>query len=751
MPWRHQDSSVADPPPIGVCAEDIRWLCKNVTDLRLVHLAMLYAVGLTTIWKHAGHHPIFKDGEGTVATSMCQFLKFPMAGGVRVGKGTALAANEVITQHTTPPLPSGSQIPKKLDHQKVVEVKNERVLAMKRKAKAAKDRCYALSDIDRDAEYALFKLLQMGTVAKYQNEFEMLIKRVTIPESLLKSFYISELKLDLQRLLFRSNPKTLDDAFSLALAVEAHFTDLQLLEILRSYPSNLGEAFFRARITEARFEDENNQAVDNNVGDQEDPDVKNKQENQDDPNIAILDKVLEESILHTSDKVEVVSTSMVATYEEHGCQDGFCMVATYEEHGCQDGLKHVTTKSHAGKKGDLDAITSKRGPPDHILLSIFLKGATIPIQPKSGRINRAVGKRAAAEGASQRTKRKKTTTLSFALSDSEADESNRSGSGTHHSASPLNTIIPNEGKLATGLILEPVNQTEEDTDQPLDNVEDTTEVNSSLSEHSPQFKQSNPSNEDTRTLRSPRAHIHASGSTGSSFRRDAGLPEPFVPAWNLTTDSILNDAESCRDMMINLVTPVVRSQQSRLSDCQALPRSWFELGQGALAQIDILLTETQNQLLDTVRSQNQLFEDHKALQQVHLGCVRKEADLTEKLVAVEKARDDLLDRDQERERRAHKAVGGGSCFQNILLDRGRRHSALSNMVQRLLLLSSDEYKKSLSDVFNLAIAAGCYPYVEKLVESFRLLSGDLQNMWPKGIGPTLNGNAASASNAADAE
>ncbi|GJR14126.1 hypothetical protein Tco_0796778 [Tanacetum coccineum] len=77
---------------------------------------------------------------------------------------------------------------------------------------------------DQDAEYALSKLLQMGTVEDYQREFEMLIKRVTIPESLLKSFYISGLKLDLQCLLLRSNPKT------------------------------LGEDFFKARITEARFE-----------------------------------------------------------------------------------------------------------------------------------------------------------------------------------------------------------------------------------------------------------------------------------------------------------------------------------------------------------------------------------------------------------------------------------------------------------------------------------------------------------------
>ncbi|GKD99983.1 hypothetical protein Tco_1387967, partial [Tanacetum coccineum] len=112
-----------------------------------------------------------------------------------------------------------------------------------------------------------------------------------------------------------------------------------------------------------------------------------------------------------------------------------------------------------------------------------------------------------------------------------------------------------------------------------------------------------------------------------------------------------------------------------------------------------------------------------------------------------------------------------------------------NYVRQLLptvfhSLSSDEYKKSLSDVFNLAITAGwsegvkaacseeeaeaflattvdydpackttfmsefdslfnkSYLYVEKLVESFRLPLGDLQNMWPEGTRPTLSGNAA---------
>ncbi|GKD05793.1 hypothetical protein Tco_1180767 [Tanacetum coccineum] len=110
---------------------------------------------------------------------------------------------------------------------------------------------------DRDAKDALYKLLQMGTVAEYQNEFEMLINRVTgISESLHKTFYISGLKSALQCALLRSNPTTLGEAFSLALATEARFTDLQLWELLRSNPTTLGETFFKARITETRFEDE---------------------------------------------------------------------------------------------------------------------------------------------------------------------------------------------------------------------------------------------------------------------------------------------------------------------------------------------------------------------------------------------------------------------------------------------------------------------------------------------------------------
>ncbi|GJT77781.1 retrotransposon gag protein [Tanacetum coccineum] len=80
----------------------------------------------------------------------------------------------------------------------------------------------ALGGSDRNAKYELSKLLQMGTVAEYQDEFEKLINRVTgISESLLTSFYISGLKLTLSIELLRARPTTLGEAFSLARIIEA--------------------------------------------------------------------------------------------------------------------------------------------------------------------------------------------------------------------------------------------------------------------------------------------------------------------------------------------------------------------------------------------------------------------------------------------------------------------------------------------------------------------------------------------------
>ncbi|GJX34450.1 reverse transcriptase [Tanacetum coccineum] len=72
----------------------------------------------------------------------------------------------------------------------------------------------------------LLKLLQLSTVEEYQREFEKLMNRVTyIPETLLISFYVSGLKLYIQRELLVSRPASLRDAFALAQITEARLED----------------------------------------------------------------------------------------------------------------------------------------------------------------------------------------------------------------------------------------------------------------------------------------------------------------------------------------------------------------------------------------------------------------------------------------------------------------------------------------------------------------------------------------------
>nr|GEY89938.1 putative transcription factor interactor and regulator CCHC(Zn) family [Tanacetum cinerariifolium] len=244
------------------------------------------------------------------------------------------------------------------------------------------------------------------------------------------------------------------------------------------------------------------------------------------------------------------------------------------------------------------------------------KGTALAANETQAARDKATGKRSAAEGTYRRTKTKTGAPLTFALDESEGDDSTRTSFGTHHFASPLNTIIFDDVDPATGegsLVLESVRREEDDADRSLDNVEDGTEADSPPINHPLGPQQANHSDEDTyvhygglhHDERDEQAHRHASGSSdklrlafpkrnpggdgvGSSLRGDAVPPTLFVPAWNLTTHCILNDAESCRDMMINLATPVVRDQQSRLSDYHALQRSWFKLGRGAFAQIDLL-------------------------------------------------------------------------------------------------------------------------------------------------------------------
>ncbi|GKF73264.1 hypothetical protein Tco_0219596 [Tanacetum coccineum] len=101
-----------------------------------------------------------------------------------------------------------------------------RTVHLKKKIVFFELRFMASSVSDRDAKDALSKLLQMDMVTEYQNEFKVLISRVTeISESLLKTIYISVLKVALQIELLRARPTTLVEAFSLACMTDTRFED----------------------------------------------------------------------------------------------------------------------------------------------------------------------------------------------------------------------------------------------------------------------------------------------------------------------------------------------------------------------------------------------------------------------------------------------------------------------------------------------------------------------------------------------
>lgn len=63
---------------------------------------------------------------------------------------------------------------------------------------------------------------------------------------------------------------------------------------------------------------------------------------------------------------------------------------------------------------------------------------------------------------------------------------------------------------------------------------------------------------------------------------------PFVPAWSVRRGNRMNNANICRDMMINLATPKEEKYLDDQSDDEAIRRSWLLLGKCATAQADVI-------------------------------------------------------------------------------------------------------------------------------------------------------------------
>nr|GEV80155.1 hypothetical protein [Tanacetum cinerariifolium] len=131
--WRHNDSDVNNPAPEdGFNPLDVQLLTKKVIDLRLVPSGLLFQEGLATTWDIPGFCRIFKDTEGNVVI-MSEYQCLPLLSGASIVKGTLLTNQDMVSQHTTPPLLKNQTISDKTDQQKEVEVETPRSLLLVRR------------------------------------------------------------------------------------------------------------------------------------------------------------------------------------------------------------------------------------------------------------------------------------------------------------------------------------------------------------------------------------------------------------------------------------------------------------------------------------------------------------------------------------------------------------------------------------------------------------------------------------------
>ncbi|GJT00665.1 hypothetical protein Tco_0821834 [Tanacetum coccineum] len=199
------------------------------------------------------------------------------------------------------------------------------------------------------------------------------------------------------------------------------------------------------------------------------------------------------------------------------------------------------------------------------------------------------------------------------------------------------------------------------------------------------------------------------GDKGGSLQGHISSPMPFFTSLGLTTGSSLNDAESCRDMMINLATPTT-----------------------------------------------------------HLACAGRETALSEQVGAVEIEKDDLLDKNNGQKEKI-KELEEALAAKTAALSEAKQVAAQAKRdlerlpvnltdewsewvnvdrtdeeVQAILATATDydldcrsTFQSSFEDLFTKS-----YPFVEKLTEALRQPLGDLQNIWPDGKGPTIGVGAS---------
>ncbi|GJX05550.1 hypothetical protein Tco_0191466 [Tanacetum coccineum] len=144
MCWRHHDSDISDPAPKdGFDEADVVTLTHRPIDIRGIPSGLLFSAGLAVTWEFPKFYPLFKDplARAIGYEGHLSYLRLPFLSGMTIEAGRALTDQDVIPQHTTPPLSSDEPIPGKTDSQQRVEASDPKIVATRiRKAQAAAKR-----------------------------------------------------------------------------------------------------------------------------------------------------------------------------------------------------------------------------------------------------------------------------------------------------------------------------------------------------------------------------------------------------------------------------------------------------------------------------------------------------------------------------------------------------------------------------------------------------------------------------------
>ncbi|PWA65952.1 transposase (putative), gypsy type [Artemisia annua] len=228
--------------------------------------------------------------------------------------------------------------------------------------------------------------------------------------------------------------------------------------------------------------------------------------------------------------------------------------------------------------------------------------------------------------------------------------------------------------------------------------------------------------------------VFSSGSKGGSSRpgkeamvEEEGIGEdasdaPYVPEWSVKRGTRMNNANVCRDMMINLATPEEESYLDLFKDGEAIQRAWLSLGKHATAQADVIfrfesllvdhrkLTATHQTCENTLADYRKRFdgmaadlkkardehaecsnkdpEEFKKLRLEHAGCSERELSLTGRVSDLEKEKDE---------------------WRKVSAEQAEKIKALEAELGKVKLALSEEeeeYKKLLQEKQDIAIRAG---------------------------------------------